>query len=64
MAFSVQVDKFRFREELHSGVAGKRVLVTSAEMEVSAKPLRCPLDSTELLRLGCIFIAATWTDLT
>jgi len=30
MAFSVQVDKFRFREELHSGVAGKRVLITGA----------------------------------
>lgn len=30
MAFSVQVDKFRFREELRSGVAGKRVLITGA----------------------------------
>lgn len=30
MAFSVQVDKFRFREELHSGVADKRVLITGA----------------------------------
>lgn len=30
MAFSVQVDKFRFRGELRSGVAGKRVLITGA----------------------------------
>jgi NAD(P)-dependent dehydrogenase (short-subunit alcohol dehydrogenase family) len=30
MAFSVQVDKFRFREELRRGVAGKRVLITGA----------------------------------
>jgi len=30
MAFSVQVDKFRFREDLHGGVAGKRVLITGA----------------------------------
>jgi hypothetical protein len=30
MAFSVQADKFRFREELCSGVAGKRVLITGA----------------------------------
>jgi NAD(P)-dependent dehydrogenase (short-subunit alcohol dehydrogenase family) len=30
MAFSVQTDKFRFREELRSGVAGKRVLITGA----------------------------------
>lgn len=30
MAFSVQVDKFRFPEDLRSGVAGKRVLITGA----------------------------------
>jgi NAD(P)-dependent dehydrogenase (short-subunit alcohol dehydrogenase family) len=30
MAFSVQVDKFRFREDLRSGVVGKRVLITGA----------------------------------
>lgn len=30
MAFSVQMDKFRFAEELGKGVAGKRVLITGA----------------------------------
>ena len=30
MAFSVQVDKFRFREDLRSGVASKRVFITGA----------------------------------
>ena len=30
MAFSVRVDKFRFREELRGGVTGKRVLITGA----------------------------------
>jgi NAD(P)-dependent dehydrogenase (short-subunit alcohol dehydrogenase family) len=30
MAFSVQVDKSRFREDLRSGVVGKRVLITGA----------------------------------
>jgi hypothetical protein len=41
MAFSVQVDKFRFREELRSEVAGKCVLITEAgKAGASAKPLR------------------------
>jgi NAD(P)-dependent dehydrogenase (short-subunit alcohol dehydrogenase family) len=30
MAYTVQTDKFRFAPELHTGVAGKRVLITGA----------------------------------
>ncbi len=30
MAFTVESDKFRFKPELRSGVAGKRVLITGA----------------------------------